>query len=244
VGEEGGPAGLSVLVADASEAERTALTVILERLGCRCDSAADGAAAVEQAAARAYDLVLVDVDLPVLSGAQCREAIAGLPGRHGQTPVVGIAPAGADAARLARHRGGGFAAMLQRPLQAAEVLACLRAQARPAGPPAVDLEHLRRYTLGDGALERELFQAFLPNAAAYLERMAAAGDDGRVWRDTAHALKGAARGLGAFALGDLAERAERQPAETGDACRELLAEMRRALAGVEAFAAAHLDRRA
>lgn len=72
---------------------------------------------------------------------------------------------------------------------------------------AVDLEHLRRYTDGDRELERALVEAFGESCAQYLpglDPMAPAAQ----WKGAAHGLKGAARGIGAFNLGDLAEAAE------------------------------------
>ena len=54
---------------------------------------------------------------------------------------------------------------------------------------------------------------------AYLEGFAA-GDDG--WRDGVHTLKGAARGIGAFRLGDACEACERAGQGGLDAVRDAL----------------------
>ena len=77
----------------------------------------------------------------------------------------------------------------------------------------LDLEHLRRYTEGDEDLERQLFGMFFPDADAHLQTMAAAETD-EIWHRSAHGLKGAARGLGAWEVAGLAESAE---AMIGDA---------------------------
>ncbi|MEN6543413.1 Hpt domain-containing protein [Parvibaculum sp.] len=74
--------------------------------------------------------------------------------------------------------------------------------------PALDLDHLAQYTLGNRDLEAELLGLFRSQAQLYLDRLGDAADD-KEWRDAAHSLKGSARGLGAFALGDIAEEAER-----------------------------------
>lgn len=74
--------------------------------------------------------------------------------------------------------------------------------------PPVDLQHLRRYTLGDSALEAEilaLFAADLPNRLQALERAATAKD----WKMAAHTLKGAGLAVGAWGVAEAAEAAER-----------------------------------
>ena len=71
----------------------------------------------------------------------------------------------------------------------------------------LDLVHLSRYTLGNRGLEAELLGLFRAQADLYVARLAAAESD-KDWKDTAHSLKGSARGLGAWSLADLAEEAE------------------------------------
>ena len=71
----------------------------------------------------------------------------------------------------------------------------------------VDVQHLRRYTLGDHKLEREILQLFmihLPELIAALRTAQAERD----WRMAAHSLKGAGRAIGAWRIARLAEGAE------------------------------------
>jgi HPt (histidine-containing phosphotransfer) domain-containing protein len=72
----------------------------------------------------------------------------------------------------------------------------------------IDLDHLNRYVFGDKALLAEILGIFKEQAASLSERMTPAMDD-EAWHLAAHTLKGAARGVGAWALGDAAERAEK-----------------------------------
>ncbi len=71
----------------------------------------------------------------------------------------------------------------------------------------IDLDHLNRYVFGDRALLAEVLAIFKEQATSISAGMTPAMDDG-AWRLAAHTLKGAARGVGAWALGDAAERAE------------------------------------
>lgn len=228
---------LRVLLAADDDGARATARAALDGAGCRVVEAGDGATAVERAAQSVFDLVLVHVDLPVLNGAQCREAIAGLPGGHGRAAVLALLPAGSNPAQRPRQLLEGFVDVLDLPLDPADLGARLRALApRAGGAPAVDLEHLRRYTLGEAALETELFEAFLPSAGRYIEQLSGTLNDDD-WSRTAHALKGAARGIGAFDLGELAARVEAEP-PAGAERDTRIAELRAALAAVERFVAA------
>ncbi len=72
----------------------------------------------------------------------------------------------------------------------------------------IDLEHLDRYVSGDNALRDEILQIFVEQADMWASLLDPESGD-REWKDTAHALKGASRGVGAWDVGDLCERAER-----------------------------------
>lgn len=81
-----------------------------------------------------------------------------------------------------------------------------------AGPKPVDLAHLDRYTGGDPRLNAEILELFdgqCRTIVAELEQLAGPEANGKAWRETTHKLKGAARGVGAFALGDAAAEAEK-----------------------------------
>ncbi len=97
-------------------------------------------------------------------------------------------------------------------------------------PPApIDLDHLSRYVFGDKALLAEVLGIFRDEAAQISARMTPAMDDD-AWRLAAHKLKGAARGIGAFALADAAERAEHAAADERAAALSLIVDLARAAA--------------
>ena len=87
----------------------------------------------------------------------------------------------------------------------------------------VDLVHLSALTLGDRELERDVLATFLGQADIYLACLRAARDR-KARQRAAHALKGAARGIGAW---ELAERAGEAEAKTFTDGTALEAEMRR-----------------
>lgn len=76
--------------------------------------------------------------------------------------------------------------------------------------PAVDLNHLCRYTGGDDQLNAEVLQLFdnqISDMVARL-RMILDAQDTKSWKEVTHTLKGAARGIGAFDFADAAAAAE------------------------------------
>lgn len=72
----------------------------------------------------------------------------------------------------------------------------------------IDLVHLARQTAGDRLLEREVLGLFRDQSVRLLAAMSAAGRGGQPARDAAHTLLGAARGIGAFRIAAIAERAQ------------------------------------
>lgn len=105
------------------------------------------------------------------------------------------------------------------------------ARSAPAvGDRPIDLVHLARHTLGDPQLEREVLQLFASQAEIYLNRLKEAADS-RAWREAAHTIKGAARGIGAWQVAELAEHAERLAFDPADErCRSAVLAVER---GVE-----------
>jgi signal transduction histidine kinase/ActR/RegA family two-component response regulator len=71
--------GMSVLVAEDNPVNQTIARRLLEQLGCEVSLADDGRAAVEIASGIAFDLILMDVRMPVLDGLSAARAIRSLP---------------------------------------------------------------------------------------------------------------------------------------------------------------------
>lgn len=89
----------------------------------------------------------------------------------------------------------------------------------------VDLAHLRRYTLGQAALEREVLGLFVQQLAHTIAsmRMARTATD---WRFASHALKGSGRAVGAWPLAQLAEQAEKLcPSRDFAACQDIVSQI-------------------
>ncbi|WP_269716340.1 Hpt domain-containing protein [Caulobacter sp. NIBR2454] len=70
---------------------------------------------------------------------------------------------------------------------------------------AVDFPYLEGFAAGDLGVIEEVLALFCEQAEIW---SALLDTDGDQWIDAVHTIKGAARGVGAFALGDACERAE------------------------------------
>ncbi len=74
----------------------------------------------------------------------------------------------------------------------------------------IDLEHLARYTGGEKALNAEILRLFDSQVTDMVDQLNAvlAVRDVKRWREITHTIKGAARGVGAFGMGEAAAAAE------------------------------------
>jgi CheY-like chemotaxis protein len=77
--------GWRILLCDDSKTERTSLAQILRREGYEVDEAADGAAALLLLKSRAYDLMLLDLQMPGVDGF---DVLAYVQRQKGDLPVV------------------------------------------------------------------------------------------------------------------------------------------------------------
>ena len=83
----------------------------------------------------------------------------------------------------------------------------------------MDFGYLESFTAGDRQVIAEVLALFRQQAEAWARSLNAA-DPG--WRDVVHTIKGAARGVGANALGDVCARAEADGEDGLPAVREAL----------------------
>ena len=90
----------------------------------------------------------------------------------------------------------------------------------------IDIAHLKRMTLGDAGLEREVLAMFAGQAVRLIEALAVLPADAA---EIAHTLNGSARAIGAFKVAEAAEAFEAALRDGGEAS-EALAALRQAMA--------------
>jgi CheY-like chemotaxis protein len=156
----------------------------------------NGRQALAALAREAFDLVLMDVQMPELDGfettAAIRERERGTP-RH--VPIVALT-AHAMKGDAERCLASGMDAYLAKPLQPAELVAVI---GRLAPDGAIDGARLLERVGGDTRARAEVARIFLadtPRRMGEIRRAIARGD-GRALRAAAHTLKGAVSNFGA-----------------------------------------------
>jgi HPt (histidine-containing phosphotransfer) domain-containing protein len=99
----------------------------------------------------------------------------------------------------------------------------------------IDIAHLKRMTLGDAGLEREVLAMFAGQAVALIGALAAVPADAA---ELAHTLNGSARAIGAFQVADAAaafEAAMRDGGEPSQALAALQQAIARARSAIDAM---------
>ena len=82
-------AGRRVLLAEDNPVNQEVATELLRAVGMVVDTAADGHQAVQLAASHGYDLVLMDMQMPVMDGLAATRALRAMP-RHARTPILAM----------------------------------------------------------------------------------------------------------------------------------------------------------
>lgn len=112
---------LRALVVDDSQAMRRSLLFALQRIsGLHCEEAADGAEGLKKLTQQRYDLVLTDINMPLMDGLKLIHHIRQSP-QHRSVPVVVITTEAAAEDR-SRAMALGASAYLVKPVQATAVL--------------------------------------------------------------------------------------------------------------------------
>jgi CheY-like chemotaxis protein len=208
-----------VLVAEDNIVNQQVTRRFLERLGCQVEVADNGLRAVEFCTRSDIDLVLMDVQMPIMDGLTAAREIrrAEVPGQR--VPIVAVT-ASAMTDELDRCVEAGMDGLLTKPLQPLRLREVLErhglgsARGLPREStrlppqrllvPAIDLERLQLVD-DDPQFVAELCRTFLASSTRLIEelRQAVAGLDRAQIKALAHKLKGGAGSVFAQRVLDL-----------------------------------------
>ena len=114
--------GVSVLLVDDNATNRLVARTMLTRLGARVDEAEDGVVGLEAARRGAYDLILMDVQMPRMDGIEATRAIRRSPGDVALVPVIGLT-ANVMAHQRAHYMAAGMNGVVAKPISPTALLA-------------------------------------------------------------------------------------------------------------------------
>ncbi|MFN3669051.1 MAG: ATP-binding protein [Brevundimonas sp.] len=118
-------ATLHVLIVDDNATNRFVAAKVLELFGCSSEAVEDGRQAVDRVQAAPFDLVLMDIKMPVMDGVEATRRIRNLPGTVAGLPILALT-ANADPRDEAEYLAAGMNGVAQKPIQPDALLNAIR----------------------------------------------------------------------------------------------------------------------
>ena len=110
-----------VLLVEDNPTNRLVISKILEALGVVVDTACDGAEGVQKAETGAYDLVLMDIQMPGMDGIEATKRIRAMDGARGAMPILAVT-ANVLADQRTSYENAGMNGVVSKPVSAAALL--------------------------------------------------------------------------------------------------------------------------
>jgi len=211
-----------VLLAEDNSVNQQVAVAMLVKRGHEVHVVGNGREAVDAVAEHAYDVVLMDIQMPEMDGFEATQAIRATP-RGAQLPIIALT-AHALSGERERCMAHGMTDYLAKPFKAHELFTLVEQLSEGVAPtpqpvattpvtaPPVDLEGFRTMLREAGAEEAlySILDTFLRHAPERLATLATAvaSGNGVEIAKAAHVFRGAAATIGAHELAELLERVE------------------------------------
>lgn len=244
-------AGMTALVADDNEINRVVTSAFLQRIGFRVDTAENGKLAVEAARSNQYDVIFMDVRMPVQDGLDATREIR----RLGITiPVVGLTAAAFEGDRESCIESG-MDLYLTKPVEERLLFEALSRLLAPDSNLEKEERWKRTAEIGFKPLLKrfssnpaklgEISAMFLQDCAVHisnLNELIASGEREEA-ADVAHALRGCFVVFGAVRGGNLSKTLELalRGKENGD-CEILMVELGQEMHRIEKYVKSEVER--
>ncbi|RSK30103.1 ATP-binding protein [Hymenobacter metallilatus] len=231
--------GRRVLLVEDNEINRDVARMLLEEWGVEVHEAEDGQRGVEQYQRQSYDAILMDIQMPGMSGLEATALIRQLPdATKANVPILALT-ANAFRADYVKYLAAGMTDCLTKPFEELELYQALEKLMPPAGPKSsYDLTKLRTLAHGREAFVLKIIRSFLlnmPESLVQLETAAATGN----WQQVAalvHHIKPGIESLGIQDVAGALQQLEQQAAGPGAeqslahaAVARIVAQVKRAL---------------
>ncbi|SER53662.1 PAS domain S-box-containing protein [Tranquillimonas rosea] len=207
------PQPLSVLLVEDNEINRFVARGLLEAEGHTVTEAVDGADGVARADATRFDVILMDISMPVMDGQEAARRIRSGGGASAGNPIVAVTAHALPEDVPLFHKAG-MAAYLSKPIERKALSALLRevtadapqtpeadGQQTPDTPPLVDADQLAdlRATIGDDGI-RDLVARLDAETAPAIRRLAGAEPTADWLGPEAHKCAGSCAAFGLVRL--------------------------------------------
>lgn len=118
---EGAPGVLKVLYVDDHESNRALVMAVMAAQGVFCATADDGAQGLAATQAGDWDVILMDIQMPVMDGVAAARAIRALPGPVGRTPILALT-ANTLPEQLAEYEDAGMDDCIAKPMNIVDLV--------------------------------------------------------------------------------------------------------------------------
>jgi len=229
-------ASVRVLVADDNRTNQMVLETILSNAGHQVTVVADGEKALEQLEQGSFEIVFLDVNMPIMGGIECCRLWRQIEGPRNHVPIIGLTADSTDETEK-KCLDAGMDLRMTKPIEAAELIEVIASQTanrigrgeskivtdplgvvsniegrlRKPDTPAVDpaqLDYL--LSIGDAAFVQSIIEAYLEDAndilAAFTKSVETQSVDD--FRFHAHAFKSGAANVGANILVETCSKLE------------------------------------
>jgi signal transduction histidine kinase/CheY-like chemotaxis protein len=115
---------LHVLVADDNATNRLVAETLCAMIDCTTESVPDGAQAVQAALTGAFDLILMDIKMPVMDGLEATRLIRAADGPAAGLPIIALT-ANADPRDAAAYIAADIDAVVEKPIKPAALFAAM-----------------------------------------------------------------------------------------------------------------------
>ncbi len=116
---------------------------ILTAFNHRSVKAGSGAEALRHVAEQAFDVILMDIHMPGMSGVEAVERLRALPGPEHDTPVIALT-ADVSSRRPEDYQALGFDGYVSKPILVSGLLDAIKAVAEPQSAPALSPYRINR----------------------------------------------------------------------------------------------------